>query len=129
LDPSSGITLDDPYRAFSEWVRDGYGYLKCSLKTASFPSCQLAGEGANVTKGNIPFLEFVWADILRKVAAVAGAYSMTPAQQVTPFFALYPAARTAVKASIYSGVPGYYAGTSTPPGFEVDPATGCDEQQ
>jgi hypothetical protein len=35
---------------------------------ASFPPCQLAGEGTNGTKKNIPFLEFVWADILRKVA-------------------------------------------------------------
>eukprot|EP00697_Spironema_sp_BW2_P004076 gnl/Spiro4/15491_TR8343_c0_g1_i1.p1 gnl/Spiro4/15491_TR8343_c0_g1~~gnl/Spiro4/15491_TR8343_c0_g1_i1.p1 ORF type:complete len:232 (+),score=82.93 gnl/Spiro4/15491_TR8343_c0_g1_i1:282-977(+) len=50
---------DDPFRALSEYVRDGHGYIKCGEPhTDKMPQC----------KGSYPpfFLEFIWANFLRE---------------------------------------------------------------
>lgn len=60
---------NDPYRTLSAWVRDSHGYINCStIKEGSKPKqCQ-----ENLTPY---FLEFYWADFLRKQVPIDNIYT------------------------------------------------------
>lgn len=107
----SASFADDPFRSFSEWVRDDYGYIKCMIgdKTASFPQCQL---GSHVLPPP-PYLEFKWADSFRSAeheadpALVDRLYTMNATQQVQPLWGLVDAAIEFAQDKNQSSMPGF----------------------
>eukprot|EP00039_Didymoeca_costata_P021028 m.343160 g.343160 ORF g.343160 m.343160 type:complete len:291 (-) comp22431_c0_seq1:64-936(-) len=114
---------DDPYRSLSEWVRDDYGYVKCSSDTAKLPPCEKQKNCCT----NPPFLEFYWADALRKQYPISSIYSSTPKKQVAPLLQVYPPSLKLVKEPTYKSLPNYYSGTEEPnPPVKVDPSSGCE---
>ena len=97
----TAIVQDDPFRSFSEWVRDDYGYVKCvaSGHTSHFEQCQ--GQQAP------PFLEFKWADLFRKAANQPNIYTLSPREQVQPLWAIVPAMIKLAQQDSNSGMPGF----------------------
>ena len=109
--PRSIATLidDDPYRSFSYYVRESWGYIKC--EPAPEPTAQLP-ECLHKPQPEL-FLEFTWANFLRKTVDLKGLfgqpiYELRPNQQVEPMKkALASAVKIAVsKTAIAQGLPG-----------------------
>lgn len=116
------ITLDDPFRSLSEYVRDSYGYIKCSDDTASLPQC--AGGG-----GNPPFLEFVWGNLMRTkyLSVVPNIYEDSVPEQIQPLLGLFPEALKYVMNPQFSHYPHYNDGSKQPADpVAVDSSTGCE---
>lgn len=118
------MSANDPYRSVSEYVRDDNGYIKCDCPGTGTqpPQCQ-------PTCGNPPFLEFVWADVIRSNFPINGIYNMSTSDQIAALIKIWPNATKTVQQPQFAKQPHYNSGSVPPPNppITVDPATGCEE--
>ena len=118
----SGFVDNDPYRDIAEWVRDNFGFIKCKTTdaTESFPQCKPPPEQS--------FIEFRWADYMRRNLPIEGIYDMSIQDQAAALVPQLDAAISLVQQPDAKYIVGWNQDPSTQkPDAPVEvSSTGCE---